>query len=108
MQYIYLVLILTTQTYTKSLLNDGSAHDGSSYSLYRVLNLTAHTYTELLLNDENAPHGRSYNLYPVLTLTTQTYTQSLLNEEVFLMVTFTDYIRLHPDSSTYTEALLRD
>ena len=32
------------QTYTESLLNDGSAFDGYSYNQYRVLTLTAYSY----------------------------------------------------------------
>jgi len=72
---------LTAQTYTESLLNDGSTPDGRSYSLYRVLTLTAQIYTESMLNDKRASDGRSYNLYRVLILTAQTYIESLLNNE---------------------------
>jgi len=43
---------------TKSFLNDGNTLDGHSDSLYRIFILTTQTYTETLLNDRSTPDDR--------------------------------------------------
>ena len=43
-------------------MKDESAPDGRPYSLQLILTLTVQAYTESLLNDENAPYGRPYSL----------------------------------------------
>ena len=65
---LYLVLTLSTQIYTESLLNDKSSPDGRSYSLYRVLTQRL-DLQEALLKDVSDPDSHSYNLYQIITLT---------------------------------------
>ena len=61
-------------------------------TLYRFLILTTQVYTESLLNDRSAPDGYPYNLQWVLTLTAQVYMVSLCMTEALLMVALTVYI----------------
>ena len=56
------------QAYTESLLNYGSVTDSHSYGLYRVLILKTQTYTKSFLKDGSPPNG-SDSLYRVFSLT---------------------------------------
>ena len=60
------------QTYTESLLNDGRAYDGLSYSLYQDFTRTAQTYMISLLK-HGSPLDGFNSLYRVLTLTANSY-----------------------------------